>query len=551
MSIENTKQYSNFLTISLLVISTIMVSPNTLDQTLTLRLVFYSLIISIYTLGLKKLETSPKVFIILFSTHLLLSLFSGFSAYNKEECIFDFFKSTLLIGSIFLSSSFFKQNKFSYNHLFNISWILTLIIGIACFYQICNLSEWDLYQITGLNGHKNLTSSFILLLITIKISYLFFENKSHQKYFIIGFILLDLLIILFLKTRAVWFGISVGIILFFIYYKFKDYLLGKNTFYLTILLTIIFNIILFVFIYLIVNQIDSQKTFLNLGKAEDQERITLWDKTINMINEKPVLGHGGGNWQVNFPKQTLSNIWRAEDLNITFQRPHNDFLWIISELGFLNFEILLFTIILLFSYYLTSNKSNNYLIIIFGLISFFTAGFFDFPRERSEHSFFVFILIGFLISNINNSFFNPLSRKYDIIFTNILKVIFPITFIIFTIRFYSETQVKKIHESINSNNTLDIINAVENSKSMVCSIDSYSVPIKWYSATAYASLGNNKMVLKELKEAYQKAPFNRNVLNDLGTIYTLNGQTKKAIYYFLKSHKISPRYDEPLLSILI
>ena len=209
MTIENTKQDSNLLTIILLVISSIMVSPNTLDQTLTLRLVFYSLILSIYTFNIKKIETTPRVFVILFSIHILLSLFSGFNAHNKEECIFDFFKSTFLIGSLFLSSSFFKKNKSSFNNLFNISWILTMIIGIVCFYQICNLSEWDLYQITGLNGHKNLTSSFILLLITIKISYLFFENKSHQKYFIIGFIFLDLLIILFLKTRAVWFGISV------------------------------------------------------------------------------------------------------------------------------------------------------------------------------------------------------------------------------------------------------------------------------------------------------------------------------------------------------
>ncbi len=551
MSIDQTKESRNYYAIILFVISSIMISQNTLDQTLTIRFVLFAITFTILSFFNKIIEFPPRVFINLFIIHLILTLFSGINAFNKEEFIYDFFKSLFLLNILFFSYSIFKQKKISFNDIFNVSWILSLFIAITCLYQILNLTEWNLYNITGLNGHKNLTSSFILLLLTIKVSYFLFENKNHKTYIILFFILLDLFIIFFLKTRAVWLGISIGIVLFFIYIKFKHFFIGKNILFLSLFLTFALNIIFIFFIYFIINRYDIQKSDLKLSKIEDQERITLWDKTIKMISEKPFLGHGGGNWQINFPKQTLSNIWRAEDLNVTFQRPHNDVLWIISELGILNFEILLFTIILLFSYFFTTKKHIYIYVIIFGIIGFFIAGFFDFPRERSEHSIFIFMLLGFLISKIDNSYFKSIPNRFNILFCYFTKIIFPVTALIFIIRFYSETQIKKIHENISLNNGLEIIESVENSTSIVCSIDSYSVPLRWYSATTYASLGNNKMVLKDLKEAYQKAPYNRHVLNDLGTIYTIMGHTQKAIFYFLKSHKISPRFDEPILNLIV
>ena len=77
------------------------------------------------------------------------------------------------------------------------------------------------------------------------------------------------------------------------------------------------------------------------------------------------------------------------------------------------------------------------------------------------------------------------------------------------------------------------------------------MPLHWYSATAYATTNHNAEVYSELRKAYQNAPYNRNVLNDLGTIYTLQGKTNKAISYFLKSHSISPRFDEPILNLAV
>ena len=95
------------------------------------------------------------------------------------------------------------------------------------------------------------------------------------------------------------------------------------------LLLILLNVCIYFSLKIVINKYEKEKTEFQFTKKEDQERVVLWKKTVQLIAEKPVFGYGGGNWQIAFPKTGLNEIWRAEDLNVTFQRPHNDFLWII------------------------------------------------------------------------------------------------------------------------------------------------------------------------------------------------------------------------------
>ena len=62
-------------------------------------------------------------------------------------------------------------------------------------------------------------------------------------------------------------------------------------------------------------------------------------------------------------------------------------------------------------------------------------------------------------------------------------------------------------------------------------------------------LGDYKAALLNLQEAYLYNPFNRNVLNDLGSSYSVNGNDSLAIKYYTESARVSPRFDDPKLNL--
>ena len=62
----------------------------------------------------------------------------------------------------------------------------------------------------------------------------------------------------------------------------------------------------------------------------DRDRWAIWSHTIEMILEKPISGVGLGNWSAHYPRYDRGDVLH---INSAPRRPHNDFLWIASELG--------------------------------------------------------------------------------------------------------------------------------------------------------------------------------------------------------------------------
>ena len=541
----------NHWIVSFLVLSSLVISTNTLDQTLTIRLVFFSILFFGISLYIKKIILPPKIIFYASLLQVLTCVFSFTQAINLEETRYEILKNCLNLFVFILSFNLFKKQLFTLKNLFHFSGIVSFILTISILTQLINDYSGDIYVLTALNGHKNLAASFIFLLLIIKVSYLFSSSIIPKKVFYYFLILLDLGLIFILQSRGVWLALLVALLGFFIINSLKNKFNNSKYIALSMLLLILLNVCIYFSLKIVINKYEKEKTEFQFTKKEDQERVVLWKKTVQLIAEKPVFGYGGGNWQIAFPKTGLNEIWRAEDLNVTFQRPHNDFLWIICEYGIVGFEIIAFFTLLIFSYVLVfSDLKKHIIVIIVGLIGFYCFAFFDFPKERIEHSVLLFILLAYLLSNVERNDFH-IQHKYNYPIKVFIIISLFVVLLFSIIRFNSEINVKKIHESIATNLPQKIISEVNSASSLLCSIDSYSMPLHWYSATAYATTNHNAEVYSELRKAYQNAPYNRNVLNDLGTIYTLQGKTNKAISYFLKSHSISPRFDEPILNLAV
>jgi O-antigen ligase len=64
------------------------------------------------------------------------------------------------------------------------------------------------------------------------------------------------------------------------------------------------------------------------------ERLALWKKTLGLIADHPVLGVGVGHWKIAWASQGLSGL-PQQDMSVMHTRPHNDWLWVFSEIGLL------------------------------------------------------------------------------------------------------------------------------------------------------------------------------------------------------------------------
>ena len=89
----------------------------------------------------------------------------------------------------------------------------------------------------------------------------------------------------------------------------------------------------------------------------------MWENSGEMIKENFVFGVGAGNWQVYFPKYGFDKFSVNEIKNglTTYQRPHNDFLWILCETGIIGILafVSIFIIISFLIYFNIISKHNN------------------------------------------------------------------------------------------------------------------------------------------------------------------------------------------------
>jgi O-antigen ligase len=538
----------------IVLIGTISVCNLTLDQTLTFKLFIFLFGISLLTLASsKKISINLDFINLIYFTVIVWQLSSLIFAKNKEEALFGNVKNIFGYFVFIVTIFFYDEYR---QKLTNILQHCAKIISGFTFsylvYQIVNSNKFEIYNYTGVHGHINLISSFLIILSGVIL--IDFKLKSINSKIVTALCLFfNITTIIILQTRAVWIGLLIGTIISLILNinRIKNFFLSKiNSDKKTITLTVIFSSIITILCMFPLHEyvkwcIKNQKN-INLLRGDDLERILLWNKTFDMIHKNSFLGVGTNNWQIYFPNETLNGIWRAEDLNVTFQRPHNDLLWILSENGWiaLFLYITLFFGILFKTYCKAENTENKNKYIFIGIsVAFIISSFFDFPKERIEHIFWWNTWLGIIYCK-----FKLANKRIEINKSITIIVSFSILTLCF-LRLISEINHKKMLEEIQSKNSKMIIERGMNAKSIIYSIDNFSYPIDWYIGKAYTEQNDINKALTHLNSGYNKAPFNRYLLNDLGVVYNKLNNQKKAIKFIKESIRISPRFSLPKLNL--
>ncbi len=555
-----------------IVCSAIIFSNQILDPTLTPRVISFS-VFSLLTLWfLYRINKTLS-----FEVNIINSSYCFFTAFcilstawanTSSESIFESAKVVLSFIAFSLTFYCLKNNFLFFKiTLLKLSALVCFIVFGFAFYQYTKLKVLDkdaLYTITAINGHKNLFASFFFLnLFFLLLGVIEFKGLWRLLSFVA--ILLTLLALVFIKTKAVWIGLVLAAFIFAFLFITKKIKLKLN-FYLSLFVCVLLANVFFAVIVPIGiekamthnSAITNTSTPEEKAKELDNERLTLFQKTYEMIKKHPVVGVGMGNWQIYFPDATLKGIWRAEDLNFTFQRPHNDWLWILSETGWLGlnlffvfiFSTLLFLLREIRSASATPQARIEMILCIAFLIGFFTISFFDFPKERMEHLIWSNIILAIAYFHIRAqadiSVFKKITSGLLLPSGLIILLLITATGILryrgefFTIKMYNQRALKQ---------ELPAIHAGYDALSFAYSIDPTSVPVLWYTANSYANLKDYKKAQADFILAYSLNPYNRNVLSDLGSSYAYTNNTALAKKYYEEALRISPRFDDPKLNL--
>jgi len=286
--------------------------------------------------------------------------------------------------------------------------------------------------------------------------------------------------------------------------------------------------------------ISTFKSSINiLSKEVWKDRLIQYSSTLDMIKDHWLLGVGLGQWRIHYPKYSGFSANNENFLRIR-QRPHNDFLWIYSEIGLIGILLLL----LFFIHHKTKYFSfrtiwrGNYtegniinFIIFISLISISVNALFDFPKQRIIPNLFVFSYMGFFSSQLKITPNKSLS-------SNLLIPIFFIVSIISIFDCYSNYYIKNGLIYKTQLNHRKSIESFDKAKFYLRNIDHTGTPLDFYQSINYFNLKQTLESKRLLEKSYKIAPYNIGILANISML----SSKKEALFYYSKLKYIYPNF---------
>lgn len=413
-------------------------------------------------------------------------------------------------------------------------WLIKLFVEIGYFTNIT-------YGASLLLVHKNTYSNFLLLLacfILYGLNNSFYKKKL--RYWAIVVLGLTAFIIITYQSRTALLGLGAIAVcyLFFANYSVKKKLLITTAAFLmgsVILLSV--SLILDVSLFTFFEKLDLSSVKSNSTLFE---RLALWDRTSELIEQHPLLGVGAGNWIIMLPSVGLLGIKTVAENNFLLTHPHNDFLWIFSELGIIGLltYLSIFTLIIYTSFKKVGNliqpKTVTFLVLTFS-IAYLLFSCFTSPYNLL---FFNALLVLILVQ------LNFKTILLNVNVTTLKKILLTLSFLLIIpliINSNSHFKMQQLRVEKDTNNWHQVFEVAKNSENFFFNTTSNGIPSKFYMANAAQQLGNKKQAIQLLQQALKTHPNNLAVLSKLGNINKQLSNFNKAKKYYQEALMINPQ----------
>ena len=503
----------------------------------------------------------------IFYIYLLFTLFCGCSilwATNTAEAVFAFSTQLLTPLIIIVIFSLLSTDRHVTQKALWVS--AAIILAVYLFFAVIQLfhvesfSFEQLYRVSGINGHKNLLAAMLFVFSAFLLTaFSIFESKLLKISSVFMFAIAVTAIIL-LKSRAVLFGLIVAGICFGIMILMCH---CKKHFHRGYHLTIIISIVL-VYAFITVGlrwfadrsvPHTSEKSEIEhnmLSTSSLAERCLLWDKTYLIADKHPLTGCGIGNWQIHFPDAGLEGLYRSDVWNVNFTKPHNEYLGVLSETGYLGLLLyIIFLVSMTVGVFFALCKTQNRKEFLFGaiILSLFVGGcvnaLFDFPNSRIEHVVWMGILMANLLHIIRQDQQKALRKGWNVVFLSVALMLLAVG----GFRLKGDRNTFRMQQALKTNEWKTVERYGHQALSVFYTIDPVGLPLNWYLGKAEKQMGNPQAI-NSFRKAFHFAPYCKENLNDLGLAeYYTAHDLEKAEFCLKEAIRISPNYLYPYLNL--
>jgi O-antigen ligase len=508
---------------------------------------------------------------ILGGLYLMTSVLSLMFSLNKSEGLFDIAKTGLTLILIIYMVYLFSSTPSWFEKLSELVLIASLIAVLIGFYQYFTLVAGNsekflpdgreiIYAVSGLMGHKNAYASSMLLMLPFT-AYVAFTRTGWWRSGSLISIVLTLIMLIVLATRAVWVGLFVsGFMVYILVLLFRNDLgISKSR----VKIMLFTGLVLFALIgagvfeggrYTQSPLLKKMGSVVRPAESNNHFRIGIWKITAKMALDHPVTGVGPGNWQIIIPE--YYHKIGIKDKEVNWIAPHNDFLWIWSEKGFFGLFLYLGMIGLTVYYFfrvLGSKLEVKYkrmaLTLFAGLSGYLAVAFFDFPYQRIDHQVMFALFLGGMIA-----LFHRLQPGKPAQFRKIYIAVPILLFLVFSAVYCYEglkveTHIKKTLALIQTGNQTAALSEIDQARTPWKSMDAKGSPVDYYAGMAWLSGNNNPAALASYKSALLYHPNHVATLSNLGKCYYAVGYNGMAEHYYRKALDIVPGYKEARVNL--
>ncbi|MGB1314664.1 MAG: O-antigen ligase family protein [Chitinophagales bacterium] len=472
-----------------------------------------------------------------------------------------------LFGLAFLF--FFNINE-TQNHAVLKSFVFcAVLLNVFLLYEIAFNSLVQINNIESFSylnsplGHKNISAAALVLLLPV-LFYSLLKFSNFFKILSVCSILSSVFLILILQSRSSYLALISFVIFITAYFIVKQNKLIIPKFIskwsilfavAVLVLFVVFNPFNLEFINIGFKRLASIFSFNeNFSDANKTiyERMFLWKGSLNIIKENFFFGIGAGNWKIEFPFNGLLYS-RAEQGKIIFQRPHNDFLWVFSEMGVFAFlayiAIFLTAIITGFKKIFFNNNYKQNIMLLFScsaIILFFIISNFSFPKERA----FLMLIFVFYLANIFRN--NPSSKEIGVSSFAKNAFIFILLIFVFSVnafRLHSQFHIYKAQQASTKQDWEKGIKHYQQANNIFYNTTSTATPVKWFEAVLWSNLE----IYIKAKDCFQVAnqinPSHLLTLNNLASSYEILGNHKLAKETYYSALQISPMFYEAIINL--
>jgi len=304
----------------------------------------------------------------------------------------------------------------------------------------------------------------------------------------------------------------------------------------------------------------NQQKYARLFNTETvKSRLVLWQNSAEMIKESPVLGVGAGNWKVHVAEYGLDQFERrVRSGSDIYQRPHNDFIWIFSELGIAGFICYLgifFTVTHRSWGVLKQESDPRKLLIVLactaGIAGYAVNAMFDFPLERISHQLLFFTILSILFGATHRKTLamEPSKRFIKLAVASISILIMGSGILVCVHRYSGEQQTSRLQQQRVDKEWANVVELADKAKSTFYELDPVGIPLDWYKGVGLFELGEITQATVAFEKALELTPNSIYALNNLASCQELLGEHDQARVLYLRALTIAPRFEEARLNL--